>query len=79
MNSKGNQQPACMVAHDSINKLAAIMGQCDLLLELTIPCSEIANRIQNIRKIATEGIALMKRHQQKLSSKEPRSDNQKAG
>src|SRR6202140_4839092 len=33
--SRSNYQPDCPLAHDLINKLAVIVGQCDLLVEKT--------------------------------------------
>jgi hypothetical protein len=80
MNSKrGRHQPGCIAAHDCINKLAAIVGHCDLVLELTKSGSEIEKRIQKIRGIAQQGIAEMKQHQQDVSAQTQKPDQQKAG
>jgi hypothetical protein len=56
-------QPVCIAAHDCINKLAAIVSGCDLLLELTKPGTELQRRVEVIRSIAKEGVDEMKRHQ----------------
>jgi hypothetical protein len=80
MSSKRHEpQSGCMAAHDSINKLAAIIGQCDLLLGVIIPAGAIAERVQTIRQIAIGAIAQMNEHQQQLLAEEAKSDKQKAG
>ena len=49
-------EPACMVAHNLISKLAAIVGRCDLLNEGTKQSAESAKHIAVIRDIAESAI-----------------------
>jgi hypothetical protein len=67
-------QPVCLAAHHCINKLAAIISHCDLLLEMTVSGSEYEKRLQTIRVIAKEGIVEMNHHQNDSSA-----ENEKAG
>jgi hypothetical protein len=68
MRSQGERhQPPCIVAHDCINKLAAIVNHCDMLLESTEPGTEAERRIRVIRSIAEEGIEQMKQHQDDIA------------
>jgi nitrogen-specific signal transduction histidine kinase len=67
--------PACMLAHDMANKLAVIIGNCELLDEQVEPGSECAMRLGLIRKTA-EGMAKeVNRHQCKISEAIRRSSH----
>jgi hypothetical protein len=49
MASEGKRhEPACMIAHNLISKLAAIVGRCDLLNEGTKQSDETAKHIAAI-------------------------------
>jgi hypothetical protein len=67
-------QPACMAAHDLINKLAAIVGHCDLLNEMTEQGTKSAKTIAVIRDIAESSIKELREHQREIEA-----NNQKAG
>jgi hypothetical protein len=56
-------QPACMIAHNLVNKLAAIVGHSDLLIEKTTPGTEYAARLTVIRDIAESAAKELGRHQ----------------
>jgi hypothetical protein len=56
-------EPACMDAHDLINKLSTIIGHCDLLTEMTKTTSEQERRVSSIRNIAVACVKEMKEHQ----------------
>jgi hypothetical protein len=47
-----NYHPECAVAHDLINRLSAIIGNCDLLAESTPPDSPSLERVLLIRHLA---------------------------
>jgi hypothetical protein len=67
--------PACQLAHDMANKLAVIIGNCELLDEHVEPGSECARRIGAIRKVA-EGMAKeVNQHQCKISEAIRRSSH----
>ena len=67
-------QPACMVAHDLVNKLSAIVGHCDLLNEITLPGSGTERKVALIRNIAES--AAKKTHR---ASADDRSRVEKSG
>ena len=69
MKSKGDRhQPACMAAHDLVNKLAAIVGHCDLLIEVTEQGTESARRLALIRDIAESAVKELNEHQRKIEA-----------
>jgi hypothetical protein len=48
--------PRNLQVHDLINKLSVIIGNCDLLNEMTAQGTETARRISVIRAIADEAV-----------------------
>lgn len=60
--------PPCMVAHQMINRLAAIIGYCDLLIETTEKETEHARRLGMIREIAETGVKEMVEHQHQVET-----------
>ena len=69
MDSKGkSHEPVCMVAHDLVNKLAAIVGHCDLLGEMTEPGTEYARRLAKIRGIAESAVNELNEHRRKIEA-----------
>jgi hypothetical protein len=72
-------RPVCSVAHNSISIFSAIVGYCDLLLEITESDSEYAKRVLHIREIAEHGVAAMKHHQREASPGNQKKDTRKAG
>lgn len=50
--SRNNYQPDCPLAHDLINKLAVIVGQCDLLVEKTPKDSPLFKQTLLVRDLA---------------------------
>ena len=55
-------EPACMVAHNVISKLGAIVGRCDLLNERR-QSAESRKHIAAIREIAESTIEELTEHQ----------------
>jgi hypothetical protein len=72
-------QPACMVAHAQLNKLAAIIGNCDLLIEKTEQGTEYARRLGLIREIADSAVKELTEHQQQVEEETRRSGGRRAG
>jgi len=62
-------QPACLLAHNVVNKLTAIVGLCDLLKEKAeqqdAECVDRLTRIQGLAKLAAKELI---DHQCNLSS-----------
>ncbi len=50
--SRNNYQPDCPLAHDLINKLAVIVGHCDLLVEQTPENSPLFKETLLVRDLA---------------------------
>jgi hypothetical protein len=63
---KDRHQPASMVAHNLVNQLSAIVGHCDLLIEITEQGTEPARRLALIREIATAATVELTEHQRQL-------------
>ncbi len=74
LSGRKRNQPACLVAHDLLNKLSAIIGHCDLLNEMTEQGTEYARRISVIRELADSAAKELAEHQRKLAN-----EIQKAG
>ena len=72
-------QPACMVAHAQLNKLAAIIGNCDLLIEKTEQGTEYARRLGLIREIADSAVKELTEHQQQVEAETRKSGGRRAG
>ena len=60
-------EPACLVAHNVISKLAAIVGRCDLLNERK-QSIESAKHIAAIREIAESTIKELTEHQRTIAA-----------
>jgi hypothetical protein len=65
---RAHHEPACMVAHDLISRLAAIVGRCDLLDEATRQSAGSAKHIAAIRDIAETVIEEIVDHQRALET-----------
>jgi phage gp37-like protein len=60
-------EPACMVAHNVISKLAAIVGRCDLLNGRRQSDPESAKHVAAIREIAESTIKELTEHQRTIA------------
>ena len=61
-------EPACMVAHNLISKLAAIVGRCDLLNQRTEQSAGSAKHIAVIRDMAESAIKELTEHQRSIEA-----------
>jgi len=61
-------QPACMLAHDLVNKLSVIIGHCDLLGAKAEPGTECVKRPTAIHDTAKSMATELTNHQCKLSA-----------
>jgi bifunctional DNase/RNase len=61
-------QPVCIVAHNLVNKLSAIIGQCDLLSENVEEGTASAKRLVMIHDLAKSAAKELTDHLQKLRS-----------
>lgn len=68
-----------MVAHYMINKLGAIIGYCDLLIETTEKATEQARRLGMIRELAETAVKEMVEHQCQVEAEAPKTEKRKAG
>jgi hypothetical protein len=59
-------QPVCIVAHNLVNKLSAIIGQCDLLSEKVEEGTESAKRLVMIHDLAKSAARELTDHLQEL-------------
>lgn len=59
--------PGCLLAHDLVNKLSVIIGNCELLDKLVEPGSECSRRLGLIRNVAQGMAKELNEHQCKLS------------
>ena len=77
MRSKAERhQPACMVAHYVVNQLAAIIGNCDLLIETTEKGTEHARRLGVIREIAETAAKELNEHQRQAEAETRRANGE---
>ncbi len=64
--------PSCLLAHDFVNKLTIIIGNCDLLLEreaeAEVPDSHAMRRLQVIRDAASRLAGDIQQHTCEISS-----------
>ena len=58
--------PVCMLAHEMINRLSVIVGNCDLMTEKAKADSECAKRLSAIRESARCMVTELNRHQCEL-------------
>lgn len=78
MPSKGElPQPVRGVIHDLVNKLSTIVGNCDLLNEMTEQGTEYAKRLAIIRHAAVSAAKDLTEHQGQLAREIRRVDEQK--
>jgi hypothetical protein len=56
-------RPLCVLSHDLVNKLSAIIGHCDLLSKEAEVDSECARRLLLIRQIANSMAEQINQHQ----------------
>jgi nitrogen-specific signal transduction histidine kinase len=59
--------PVCMLAHEMVNKLSVIIGNCDLVSENTPPDSDCAKRLRIIGEAARYMVTELNKHQCELS------------
>ena len=65
---RDKHQPACFLAHVLINKLAVIVGYCDLLIEkVGEQDAECAKRLRSIHELAKSAAQTLSNHQCELS------------
>ena len=67
---RAHHEPACMVAHHLISRLAVIVGRCDLLDETTKQSVGAAKHIAAIRDIAETAIGELVEHQRALETEQ---------
>ena len=80
MTSKAERhQPVCNVSHYVINKLTAIIGNCDLMLEKMEKGTEHARRLAVIREIANETAKELTDHQFRVEAEMKKTEERKAG
>ena len=61
-------QPPCLLAHDVVNKLSAIVGFCDLLVEnVKRRDTECVKRVMSIQELAKSAAEDLIEHQCELS------------
>ncbi|MFZ0954583.1 MAG: hypothetical protein WAN17_20105 [Candidatus Sulfotelmatobacter sp.] len=65
--SSGGCHGPCLLAHDLVNKLSVIIGNCDLLVKHVESGSECANRLDLIRNVARGMAKELNQHQCELS------------
>lgn len=59
----GKYQPSCFLAHDLINKLTIIIGNCDLVVEHNSEDAELLGRVRIIRDLADSLARKLAEHQ----------------
>jgi hypothetical protein len=59
----GTYRPSCNLAHELVNKLAAIVGYCDLVEDHAAEEPECHKHLEAIRKIATGMAEALAAHQ----------------
>jgi hypothetical protein len=57
-----------MVAHNMINTLSAIIGQCDLMKEKIVKGTEAAMRLATVHNLAESAVKQLTEHQQVLAA-----------
>jgi len=56
-------QPSCNLAHDLVNKLSIIVGNCDRMKEKAEDSHACHHRFQIIRRVAIEMATVLQHHQ----------------
>ena len=64
----GKHEPACLLAHELVNRLSAIIGYCDLVIEKAEKGTECAKRLRLIQKLAQFAAEELADHQCRLAS-----------
>lgn len=64
----GKYRPSCFLAHEHINKLAVIVGRCELLRDSTDESSELSKALLGIRELAQSMADELKQHQCELDA-----------
>jgi len=59
----GKYQPSCFLAHEHINKLAVIIGRCELLRDSAEESSELSKTLLGIKELAQSMANELKQHQ----------------
>ena len=67
LSNGGCHEPTCLLAHRLVNKLSAIIGNCDLLNEQVEAGSECAKRLSLIHDVAQEMAKELNEHQCELA------------
>jgi hypothetical protein len=68
--NREQHQPACLLAHEQINKLSAIIGFCDLLIEKAEERDqdqECVKRLVSLHDLAKSAIKTLVEHQCELA------------
>ena len=65
---RGPHEPASVIAHNLINKLTAIVGHSDLLIESTERGTEYARRLTLIRDIAESAAKELIEHRRTIEA-----------
>ncbi len=79
MQSKaGRHRTVATVAHNVINKLSTIIGNCDLLIEKTEQGTEVAQRLTVIREAAKTAADELTAQQEQREAKPHRTERRKA-
>ena len=68
---KSPHEPECMLAHELIDKLANLIGHCDLLSEEMEAGLRFANRVGVIQNAARKLVRDLIEHQRRLSEVPP--------
>ena len=63
MHPRNSHEPVCMIGHDLINNLSAIIGHCELLIEVMAPGTIYDKRVILIREIARAGVKKIEEHE----------------
>ncbi len=71
----GTYHPSCFLAHDLLNKLTVVLGNCDLLQEEAPEGSACLKRLLLIRDVASSMAEDLKKHQCHLSAVIRRDSN----
>lgn len=50
--TKGSYEPECPMAHDLVNRLSALIGHCDLMIDAVSGDSKLLKNLSVIRNIA---------------------------
>lgn len=71
-------KPRCLFAHDLVNKLSAIIGYCDLLIDKAEEDTECAKRLRLIHKLAKSAAKELAEHECELSLVLPNTKAEKS-